>query len=403
MSTVTALRRNNQWAQKTLLSAHDIEYTEVEGEGDIVISIESVYFTHHGPDMNYRPVLHVRGQLKEMSPYDTPEIAYGVDRLVFDSHVEGETPTVDAFYEFTDEQLTTLVSKGYFNKGFEAPASMLEVPWTLPARYKALVVSPIHENDAPLVFIDIEKRDGLRIDLEYSGLDLAEYYPDYLAELRAREKGEELDTGLGQVLDRSYEVDDIFADREAVEFVSDEAPRQVREQIREAEESTGLPQIDTPLFNALMEAQQAQQDRDQKILNEVVSEAGPKSVSENTSQPEAERIRLTIDQLNNPQSDRHDGESVKKAKPVVADVLEKIIAENTPDLGEVNELVTEDKEDEQQTKRKWRRRRAVEVNAEENKDAPKTSTAAERHGKDLDKDVTEDGFDELKFDGLDLG
>ena len=384
MSTVTALRRSNQWAQKAL-STHDIEYVEVEGDGDIEISVESVYFIHHGADMNYRPALHVRGQLSGMSPYDTPEIAYGVDRLVFDPHTEGETPTVDAFYEFTDEQLVTLVSKGYFNKGFEAPASMLEVPWTLPARYKALVVSPAHENDAPLVFIDVIDRDGLRIDLEYSGLDLAEYYPDYMAEIRAREKGEELDTGLDQVL-RSYDVDDIFADRETVEFVSDEAPRQVREQVqKEVEEASRLPRIETPLFDALMKAYQTQRDRDEELLSE-----GDDVVTrgfEDTFQSDSER------------------ESGKNNtfKSVMGDFLEKTIVENTPDLGEeVNEATSQEtkEEAEQQKKRQWRKCQAVEINTEENKDASKPTTVAERHGVRLDKD---DDFEELNFDEPELG
>lgn len=104
MSTVTGMRRSNRWVQRAL-SMRDVETREVEGEADIKVLVDTLYFTNHGPSSNYRPVLHVRGRLVGLVPYDTPEIAYGVTEVTFDRNMDGGDSTVDAFYEFSDEQL----------------------------------------------------------------------------------------------------------------------------------------------------------------------------------------------------------------------------------------------------------------------------------------------------------
>ena len=77
MSTVTAMRRSNPWMSRAL-SMQGVESRGVAGEADIKVFVETLYFTNHGPRSNYRPVLHVRGQLVGLTPYGSPEIAYGV-------------------------------------------------------------------------------------------------------------------------------------------------------------------------------------------------------------------------------------------------------------------------------------------------------------------------------------
>ena len=186
MSTVTGMRRSNRWVQRAL-SMRDVETREVEGEADIKVLVDTLYFTNHGPSSNYRPVLHVRGRLVGLVPYDTPEIAYGVTEVTFDRNMDGGDSTVDAFYEFSDEQLVALVQKGFFNEGFEPPADLLNQVWQLPAHYKGIAIAPRNETEAPLVFLDVVDRDGLVIDSENSGLDLSDYFPDYLSEIRSRE------------------------------------------------------------------------------------------------------------------------------------------------------------------------------------------------------------------------
>ena len=256
MSTVTGMRRSNRWVQRAL-SMRDVETREVEGEADIKVLVDTLYFTNHGPSSNYRPVLHVRGRLVGLVPYDTPEIAYGVTEVTFDRNMDGGDSTVDAFYEFSDEQLVALVQKGFFNEGFEPPADLLNQVWQLPAHYKGIAIAPRNETEAPLVFLDVVDRDGLVIDSENSGLDLSDYFPDYLSEIRSRESENSLSAD--RSMERTSQVNDMFAGMDLSEYDEDGSEGRVSEaegasisQALSGASATSLPVMESPLFDALM-------------------------------------------------------------------------------------------------------------------------------------------------------
>lgn len=289
MSTVTGMRRSNRWAQRAL-SMRDVETREVEGEVDIKVLVDTVYFTNHGPASNYRPVLHVRGSLVGLVPYGSPEIAYGVTDVVFDRSMEGSDATVDAFYEFSDEQLVTLVQKGFFNEGFEPPADLLNQVWELPAYYKGIAIAPRNETEAPLLFLDVVDRDGLVIDSATSGLDLSDYFPDYLSEIRSREN--ENSRTSDKSMERTSQVNDLFAGVDMSEYDEDGAEGRTNEaegaSIAQAlsGSATTLPVMDSPLFDALMrnaqnkaaevyvaEAQEEQEMREETSVEPVRAES----------------------------------------------------------------------------------------------------------------------------------
>lgn len=256
MSTVTGMRRSNRWVQRAL-SMRDVETREVEGEADIKVLVDTLYFTNHGPSSNYRPVLHVRGRLVGLVPYDTPEIAYGVTEVTFDRNMDGGDSTVDAFYEFSDEQLVALVQKGFFNEGFEPPADLLNQVWQLPAHYKGIAIAPRNETEAPLVFLDVVDRDGLVIDSENSGLDLSDYFPDYLSEIRSREQENSLSAD--RSMERTSQVNDMFAGMDLSEYDEDGSEGRVNEaegasisQALSGASVSILPVMESPLFDALM-------------------------------------------------------------------------------------------------------------------------------------------------------
>lgn len=257
MSVVTGMRRSNPWMSRAL-SMRGIESQEVEGEADIKVFVDTLYFTNHGPRSNYRPVLHVRGQLVGLVPYGSSEIAYGVTEVAFDREMEGGNVTVDSFYEFTDEQLVALVQKGFFNEGFEPPNDLLNQIWELPAHYKGIVIAPRNEQEAPLAFLDVLDRDGLIIDAMTSGLDLVDYFPDYLTEIRSRDQ--ENDKTVDHALERTDHVNDIFAGMES-QYDDGGSDGRVNEaegasiaQALSAESGAknALPVMDSPLFDALM-------------------------------------------------------------------------------------------------------------------------------------------------------
>lgn len=315
MSTVTGMRRSNRWVQRAL-SMRDVETREVEGEADIKVLVDTLYFTNHGPTSNYRPVLHVRGRLVGLVPYDTPEIAYGVTEVTFDRNMDGGDSTVDAFYEFSDEQLVALVQKGFFNEGFEPPADLLNQVWQLPAHYKGIAIAPRNETEAPLVFLDVVDRDGLVIDSENSGLDLSDYFPDYLSEIRSRESENSLSAD--RSMERTSVVNDMFAGMDLSEYDEDGSEGHTNEaegasisQALSGASVASLPVMESPLFDALMRNAQnkaAAQDEAEVEAEETREDA-----------PSAQSTESTLDST---------------FKSVLGDFVASQIAENSPAVTE---------------------------------------------------------------------
>lgn len=315
MSTVTGMRRSNRWVQRAL-SMRDVETREVEGEADIKVLVDTLYFTNHGPTSNYRPVLHVRGRLVGLVPYDLPEIAYGVTEVTFDRNMDGGDSTVDAFYEFSDEQLVALVQKGFFNEGFEPPADLLNQVWQLPAHYKGIAIAPRNETEAPLVFLDVVDRDGLVIDSENSGLDLSDYFPDYLSEIRSRERENSLSAD--RSMERTSQVNDMFAGMDLSEYDEDGSEGRTNEaegasisQALSGASVATLPVMESPLFDALMRNAQ------NKAAAQVESEVEAEETRE--EEPSAPITESTLDST---------------FKSVLGDFVASQIAENSPAVTE---------------------------------------------------------------------
>ncbi|MDP9903201.1 hypothetical protein [Arthrobacter bambusae] len=145
---------------------------------EAVILMEDVSVLYDA-DRNYRPFLQLRGQLTGVC---TPEVElpYGVTVMEFEP---GHGPHIDAFYEFDNDQLASLVHKGYFETNFEVPASIIGIPWILPATAKLLFVSPETMDEPPIVFLEIDNANDLRVDAQNSGYELAVHFPNYTAEL----------------------------------------------------------------------------------------------------------------------------------------------------------------------------------------------------------------------------
>lgn len=158
----------NEQVHTDALSAVPIEST---------VEMELVELLHGGPEENYRPYLHLRGELTEAKP--AVELPYGVSELAMR---RGSGLTVDAFYDFTQEQLNDLVSKGYFTAAFRVPDEMSGIPWTLPGKADFLVVAPDLSDEPPLVFMNVHHQTGMEFDESNSGYQLAAYFPDYSAE-----------------------------------------------------------------------------------------------------------------------------------------------------------------------------------------------------------------------------
>ena len=330
MSIVTGMKRSNRWARHAL-SMRGVESREVKGEADIKVLVDTLYFTNHGARSNYRPVLHVRGRLVGLVPYGSSEIAYGITEVDFDQ-MDGGATTVDAFYEFTDEQLVSLVEKGFFNEGFEPPSDLLNQVWMLPAHYVGVVIAPRDENEAPLAFLDVVDRDGLVVDAVTSGLDLSDYFPDYLAQIRARDH--ENEKSVDHALDRTNQVDDIFAGMES-QFDDEGTDGRTNEaegaSIARAlsGEPTVLPVMDSPLFDALMRNAQAAQRADEA---DAESEREAQSEAEIQAEPVAQVQPEVVDDAENQRATLTTDKLASTFREVVADVINTSVAQNAPEI-----------------------------------------------------------------------
>lgn len=322
------MKRSNRWARHAL-SMRGVESREVKGEADIKVLVDTLYFTNHGARSNYRPVLHVRGRLVGLVPYGSPEIAYGVTEVDFDQ-MDGGATTVDAFYEFTDEQLVSLVEKGFFNEGFEPPSDLLNQVWMLPAHYEGVVIAPRNENEAPLAFLDVVDRDGLVVDAVTSGLDLSDYFPDYLAQIRARDH--ENEKSVDHALERTDHVNDIFAgmesqfDDEGTDGRTNEAEGASIAQALSGE-PTVLPVMDSPLFDALMRNAQAAQRAD-----ETEAEVAPEAETEIQSAPVAQAQPEVVDDVESQRATLTTDALASTFREVVADVINTSVAQNAPEI-----------------------------------------------------------------------
>lgn len=167
------LTMNDVWAQR-VLSDHGIEAYQLEGApAEISVLIDDVELQHHGPDQHYRPFLKLSGELKSIRfgagmPYDLTELTYG----------SGDE-RVTAFYEFSHEQLTTMTNKGYFASSFQVPAQLSGIEWQLPATVDVLLLPPQDEH-TPVAFASVRNAADLQYDVDNSGYELSEYFPDVL-------------------------------------------------------------------------------------------------------------------------------------------------------------------------------------------------------------------------------
>lgn len=201
---VAGIKMTDPWASRVLrnkgVETELVTSTPVE----TVVQMERVAIEHHGSEKNYRPLLHLTGELLSIRPEQA--LPYGVREVTFRS---GLGPMVDAFYEFDDNQLGQLVAKGYFTEGFEAPSSMAGIPWELPTTIDALILAPDREDDTPVVFVTIHGQTELALDFENSGYDLAEYFENQMTAEAQQERA--LESSQDTVPTRSGAVNDLFA------------------------------------------------------------------------------------------------------------------------------------------------------------------------------------------------
>lgn len=241
---VAGIRMTDPWASRVLRDQM-IESEQLSGlPVETVVQMDRVAFEHHGRERNYRPLLHLAGELRAI--VTNGQLPHGIEEVTFR---EGTGPIVDAFYEFDDAQLAELVSKGYFTEGFEPPTEMAGIPWWLPTTIDALVLPPEDEGDTPVVFVTVNGQSELALDAENSGYNLAEYFESHVQPGHAPDRATEIIRD-GSAPTRSGEINDLFAGEE---FIAPDLAH-LSESARTARPVAGTdyPVVRTGIFDGLM-------------------------------------------------------------------------------------------------------------------------------------------------------
>ncbi|QNE18087.1 hypothetical protein F1D05_09555 [Kribbella qitaiheensis] len=208
---IAGIPMNDIWAHRVLRD-RGVETTRTENNrAEIVVYVESIELGHHSAAMNYRPYLHLNGELRSVRPHQ--QLPYSVDEVAYPA---GGGETVDIYYEFDEEQLTELTQKGYFSPGFTLPEQVTGIEWELPATIDALVLAPAGNPEAgnadapdvPVVFVQVHDLGSLDIDLESSGYDLTEYFADRSAS--TAQPPEQRDTAAGGMRTSSDTIRPLF-------------------------------------------------------------------------------------------------------------------------------------------------------------------------------------------------
>lgn len=123
------------------------------------------------PDSPGRPYLHIVGKCIGLRG----DLGDGVHGLAFNDE---NALDVDIFYEFSDKEISELVLKGLYHKGFKVPEIMTreDITINVPLACDLVTILPAHENDLPIVFADIKHRNSLVLNLQNSGYRFADYF-----------------------------------------------------------------------------------------------------------------------------------------------------------------------------------------------------------------------------------
>lgn len=123
------------------------------------------------PEAPGRPYLHIVGKCIGLRG----DLGDGVHGLAFNDE---NALDVDIFYEFSDKEISELVLKGLYHKGFKVPEIMTreDITINVPLACDLVTILPAHENDVPIVFADIKHRNSLVLNLQNSGYRFADYF-----------------------------------------------------------------------------------------------------------------------------------------------------------------------------------------------------------------------------------
>lgn len=151
----------------------DAEREELTGVDCVAdINVNSAFIDFHDSqdrERPHRPYMHMICECVGLHG----DLPYGVKGLQFP---EDKGIPVDIFYEFTDDQLANLVSKGLYSPDFRCPDILFESELYMPVYCDMTMVPPQGEDVPPIIFANIEDRGSIEVTAEECGYDFAEFF-----------------------------------------------------------------------------------------------------------------------------------------------------------------------------------------------------------------------------------
>lgn len=142
-------------------------------DSNVSFVIESLYLAHHSSKQNYRPYLRLKGEIRDITP--ETKLPGSVNMVTY---TPGHGPRADMFYEFDDDQVISLIQKGYFSPEFKAPDELVGSIMELPMKADFVVVAPSATDEAPIVYAEVASRRSIQTSFDDSLYDLEEQFTE---------------------------------------------------------------------------------------------------------------------------------------------------------------------------------------------------------------------------------
>lgn len=272
----------------TGVGAHVEKLDPLAAELGVMVTELDLY--HHGEEVNYRPYVHLSGEVASVRPVGEKGFGHDIEGVVF---APGRGDTVDVYYEFTDDQMNQMVSQGYFTPGFGLPAELVGTEWALPATVSGLVVVPDDHQMHPVVLVSIEEAGNLSVDEQNSGYDLAAFARVLEGPTQAPTAPQD-EAGEPDPQRRDDEIDSLFTPEEILEGLGEHRSAEPVEEVPVVDETSVLDEIDAGLDTIASDLEAEQAAARQRAEQDADTVGTLYRTRVNPDAQESERPRTTV-------------------------------------------------------------------------------------------------------------
>lgn len=154
--------------EKSVLKPKEVNMMADAVIDNVLLSYRSPYDKQH-PN---KPYLHIKGHISHLFG----RLSYGVTSLEYD---KSDAPTIDAFYEFNNDQLKHLVDLGLYEPNFRLNHDdLIGQALNMPVTCNFCILKPHKDKGQqyPIVFGDIQDLHLIQLTYQNSGYDLSQYF-----------------------------------------------------------------------------------------------------------------------------------------------------------------------------------------------------------------------------------